>query len=52
MFIFGFVSIVEALWQKTATKVEISLIFSFFLRHYVSSKRWYGYHGDNRIDTL
>ena len=52
MIIFGFLSLLVALWQKCATKFEISLIFLLFIRHYVFSKRRYGYHSNKGIDTL
>ena len=42
--IFGFVSVLEILWQKTATEVENSLFFH--------SKRWHDYHSNSRIDAL
>ena len=46
MIVISFLSIVRDIMAKTATKVEISLIFSFFIRHYVFSKRLYGYHSN------
>ena len=52
MIIIGFMSIVRSTVAKTVTKVEILHIFSFFIHHFIFSKRWYSYHCNNRINIL
>ena len=47
----GFVSIVRALRQKSAIKLEISVLFHFLSAIMYFENVWNGYHRSNRSNT-